>query len=375
MNKKMLLLLGAILVVASYQNCAPIHKVMTGAESSSSLAGSNLTAQEALKVFEDTLYPTLQTNCASCHGQFQQPQFAVADSAQSQDTLVNMALVNLQDPATSRLVIKVDGGHQSFPATLARQLETDITNWAAGLAAGGGSVGGNTGGSTGGNTGGTTGGSTGGSTGGNTGGSTGGGSTGGTPGDATSVQIFEQTLYPLLNNNCAQCHGQNQQPLFAVSNTTQAHDTLLNSALVSLQDPASSRIVVKIAGGHQGFPSSLSTDLETAVASWATNLEANGGSTPLPEPAKLEATFTSIHNLILVPKCASCHSPSGSRPAEDYTDYNTTIRTGGIAKGNASGSELYKECSSGSMPQGSSRLSSEELTVLRDWINAGAQNN
>ncbi len=98
---------------------------------------------------------------------------------------------------------------------------------------------------------------------------------------------------------------------------------------------------------------------------------------PIPEPApeSLEATFSSIHKLILVPKCASCHNPSSIRPREDYTDFRSTLTTGKIIPGNAEGSEIYKECSSGNMPIGSAPLTATELTVLKAWINNGAQDN
>ncbi|MCB0408150.1 MAG: hypothetical protein KDD34_08105 [Bdellovibrionales bacterium] len=193
-----------------------------------------------------------------------------------------------------------------------------------------------------------------------------------------SASIFESTLHPILQNNCAQCHGVSQIPRFAVADPLASHDALFQYGLVDLTTPSNSRLVSKIAQGHQGFSSSLSTQIETAIQAWADGLlAANPGSGlgGLPPTPVLEATFSSIHSLILVPKCVGCHSPTGTRRSEDYSDYQSTLQTGKIVPGNANGSEAYQECVSGSMPEGAPRLSDQELAVLKDWINAGALNN
>lgn len=140
---------------------------------------------------------------------------------------------------------------------------------------------------------------------------------------------------------------------------------------MDLINPSNSRMVQKIQEGHEGFPVSLSTDLQSAIAQWAANL---GGAPPPAPTIQLTATFSSIHQLILLPKCATCHNPNGTRRSEDYSTYSSTINTGGVAIGNAAGSALYDECASGSMPEQAPTLSSEELTAIRDWINAGALN-
>lgn len=193
-----------------------------------------------------------------------------------------------------------------------------------------------------------------------------------------SVAFFESTLKPSLAQ-CASCHGANQQPLFAVSDSIESHDALLTYGLVDLTNPAGSRIVQKISGGHQGFSAAVSNELETKILEWATLLTTSvpegTNPPPLPAPPTLKATFSSIHALILVPKCLGCHSPTGERPSEDYTNYNTTLNTGGIKPGDINDSSLYEECADGKMPENSNRLSNDELKALRDWINAGAPNN
>lgn len=186
-----------------------------------------------------------------------------------------------------------------------------------------------------------------------------------------SISIFEITLKPLLQE-CSACHGVNQLPLFAVADSKMSHNTLLQFSLVNLAAPSSSRIVQQIRGGHQTFSSSLANDLEDQIAAWASAIEENETS-PDDESPQLEPTFSSIHSLILVPKCVSCHSATGERPQEDYTSYLSTIET--VIPGDPVGSLLYAQCLFGEMPKGNPMLSADELAALRDWIDMGALNN
>jgi len=193
---------------------------------------------------------------------------------------------------------------------------------------------------------------------------------------ALSLQAYENTLYPLVSgaDSCAACHGVSQQPLHAIPEPALAHDITTSFALVNLRQPAESRLVQKIRGGHQGFPTSLADEMETAIQAWADLYVSLGGDLGVPE-GELGASFQSIKELILDPKCTSCHNPSGVNPNIDYTDYVTTLNTGGVVPGNAAASPLYLSCQNGSMPQGGPALSVEEISALRDWINNGALNN
>ena len=84
---------------------------------------------------------------------------------------------------------------------------------------------------------------------------------------------YSNTLKPLLQTNCAACHGANQDPKFAVANDALAIELLVaGDALVNSTQPASSEIVTKIAGGHSGLPTTLSAQLQTAIAAWAAGM-------------------------------------------------------------------------------------------------------
>jgi mono/diheme cytochrome c family protein len=196
---------------------------------------------------------------------------------------------------------------------------------------------------------------------------------------ANSVAIFETTLFPILRQNCASCHGGGIPPLHSVVDPQSAHDTLINSALVNLASPSASRVVIKINGGHQSLPVALAVDLQTAIQAWATDLANSsaslGGTIALPSAPVLKAEFKSIHNLILVPKCTGCHGSAVKKDGIDYSTYDKTIATGKVIKGNANSSGLYNSCVDGNMPEGAPALTTTELAAIRDWINAGAINN
>ncbi len=194
----------------------------------------------------------------------------------------------------------------------------------------------------------------------------------GLAGSADSVGIFSSTLHPLLVANCGSCHGLNQSPKFAVTDPLQAHNTLINSNLVNLSNAAASRLVTKIQGGHNSFSTALATQIQTAIEDWASQLQTvNGGGIPAPPP--LEATFSSISQRILEPKCVGCHGPTKAASGKRYDTYAATLGT--VHVGVPTDSSLYTECQSGQMPENAPHLSAEELDVIYQWILVGAPNN
>ena len=335
--QKWVIKIQLILIASLFIGCDAKHNM---GDNQSSLANS----QELAKLFEQTLHPVLVQNCNQCHGVNQTPMFAQNDSFLSYEALNSRQLVSLTDPANSRIVAKIQNGHQSFAISLAVTLTLKIEEWAALAEEMGVDNRPNP--------------------------------TLPNPPALTgilSVDEFGKTLYPLIQTNCANCHGVDQQPMFAITDVTDSHDYLIDTALVDLQNPSNSRVVTQVLSGHQNFAPALGEELETQIIAWADNIVAEGGM--LPEPPPLEATFTSIHNRILIPKCVGCHSPGGERSKEDYSDYQTTLQTGKVKPGDSNDSDMYKECADGEMPEDAPNLSNEELTVLRDWINAGALDN
>src|SRR4051794_17187535 len=82
---------------------------------------------------------------------------------------------------------------------------------------------------------------------------------------------------------------------------------------------------------------------------------------------------------ILDQKCVSCHG-SARMSDLDLRDSGTILKGGkrgaAVVPGNAEGSLLYKAVKREGelqMPPGKVPLTSAEIAVLRDWINAGAR--
>jgi hypothetical protein len=109
-------------------------------------------------------------------------------------------------------------------------------------------------------------------------------------------------------------------------------------------------------------------------------------------------TFTDVYMNVIVPNgCTACHNPSVgagsldmSTQAAAYTNLVGVMAAGPacggmglirVVKGDASMSLIYEKVSEADppcgsqMPLGGAPISSAEMTMVMDWINAGAKNN
>ena len=87
---------------------------------------------------------------------------------------------------------------------------------------------------------------------------------------ASSLQAFEQTLYPITRARCASCHGSTQQPLHASSNSTTAHNSVINSYKVDFANIPNSRMVQKLREGHNcwGSCTANAMEMQLAIEDW-----------------------------------------------------------------------------------------------------------
>jgi len=164
--------------------------------------------------------------CGQCHNATtpaQMPNFARNDDVNLAYAQAN-TVVNLTDPALSRIVVKVGGGHNCWladPSACATILTQWITNW-AGASAGGGTqiqltapvikeVGGSK----------------------------------NFPADPTA---FQNTVYPLLTKYCSKCHSPSssvqQSPFFASGDLNEAYAAARTK--INLDNPAASRFVIRL---------------------------------------------------------------------------------------------------------------------------------
>lgn len=190
-----------------------------------------------------------QNRCGACHGtNGQSPTFARMDDVNLAYAQAN-GIVNLDNPATSRMVTKVGGGHNCWLASAsacADVITAYITAWAGGV--------------------------------------TGGGNVielippvQKDPGDSKSFpgdsSLFASTIHPLLTAHCANCHVESaanaQSPFFADSDPDKAYEAA--KPKIDLDSPANSRFVLRLREEfHNCWSADCQNDSDTMEAAIAT---------------------------------------------------------------------------------------------------------
>lgn len=88
----------------------------------------------------------------------------------------------------------------------------------------------------------------------------------------SSIEGFEQTLFPLVQQNCGGCHAAGNLfiPInpFAQADVTTSHDAVFDTQVVDLNTPSQSRVVTKINGGHQNISTDVASAMELAIEEW-----------------------------------------------------------------------------------------------------------
>lgn len=75
---------------------------------------------------------------------------------------------------------------------------------------------------------------------------------------------------------------------------------------------------------------------------------------------------------LLAAKCVRCHSGEKAAAGFDMTTGPLFGKAGVVVGGDPAASKLYQHVSSGKMPMGGPRLTSEEVALIGDWIRGGA---
>lgn len=216
----------------------------------------------------------------------------------------------------------------------------------------------------------------------------------------SSLDLRSQALN-VLEKNCASCHNPTYSSGTSL-NMVHDLDQLAASSYVVPGDPMASGLYTDIANGYMPPGAPLGSDQARIIYDWIVSLSPGAtptpaptltptptpsstvtpaptatprpGATPTPNPTPTPtpvnlATFTYINANILQPKCVSCHGTSGGY---SYANYTATLRS--VVPGNPNASLLYTETASGSMPK-RTRLTTQEVDLIRSWIQAGALNN
>ena len=82
---------------------------------------------------------------------------------------------------------------------------------------------------------------------------------------------------------------------------------------------------------------------------------------------------------ILADRCVKCHGNDKQEGQLDLSSYAAMMAGGKsgnvIVPGKADESKLISLISSGKMPKRGAKLTSDQIRILTDWVNAGAQDN
>ncbi len=157
------------------------------------------------------------------------------------------------------------------------------------------------------------------------------------PAPATAdVQSFKLNLWDNLQiaGRCGDCHNQTvgQTPLFVRDDDINLAYSAANT-VVNLTSPVDSRLVTKVAGGHNCWlasDSACAAIMETYISNWASTSGSNTGRIiqlappPIKDPGDSKtfpadsSLFGSTVHPILVQRCAGCHTDIANNPQSPY---------------------------------------------------------
>lgn len=236
-----LLVLNLVLAMGFLQSCLEPQGEITELEFQSGL-GKGMASSAA---FEATLHPILVKNCAGCHGDSgsNSLKHSLSDPEASHDVVTSRSLANLNNPSGSTLVTKVRSNHQCWTncEDNANEIQTAIENW-VNLAGSGEEV---------------------------------------QFDRAASAEVFKTTVHPLLQANCAGCHGDSgsQSPKHAVSSYTDAHDAVIDSARVDFANIPNSRLVKRLSEDNHycwGDCQENANEMQSLIEAWASQIDTSG---------------------------------------------------------------------------------------------------
>lgn len=188
--------------------------------------------------------------------------------------------------------------------------------------------------------------------------------------------VLTSKALSILAGKCAFCHNSTTAQ-GGVGDIMNVNYLLFNHLVIPGQPDISDLIRVIREGSMPPSGESVTAAELDALTKWiqsGLNDVDSATGEPIPVPGGsggATATYASLNSTIFAPKCVGCH--------------NNNLASGGVNISNFAGAQtaakngkLYSSVTrSGSnyMPQGGSRLTSDELNRLNQWISAGAPNN
>ena len=165
---------------------------------------------------------------------------------------------------------------------------------------------------------------------------------------ASSIEVYGETVFPLLRNNCGSCHGAAINPKFAVTDVADSHKTLVDNSKVNFVDAAKSRVVERLkVDNHQCWTScdKDSAAMLAAVQKWIASRSKNNGAAAIiksPEvaisskvtiaPVLGASTFVLEAEPVGTPAAVTLRAPSANTVGADASGGRFVL----MARGNAS---------------------------------------
>ncbi|WP_331344678.1 LamG domain-containing protein [Cellvibrio sp. UBA7661] len=156
------------------------------------------------------------------------------------------------------------------------------------------------------------------------------------PASTADITKFQNNLWINIarENRCGGCHTQGKQaPEFARGDDINlAYAAVIDNGLVTLGNPAQSRLVTKVAAGHNCWladPVACGDIMTTWITAWAGNSGTTANSTVLTPPAEKDVSsskvfpssptaFSTTVYPVLTEYCAQCHSESAITRQQPY---------------------------------------------------------
>jgi hypothetical protein len=120
-------------------------------------------------------------------------------------------------------------------------------------------------------------------------------------------------------------------------------------------------------------PSSQPSATASASSSPSPSHSVTPSPSPSASPSASAVTFQSLEANIFTPICIVCHSGSGAPLGLTFDTYAGVMKAVNVAS--PTSSLIYVETKSGAMPEGGPALTSQQVSNILSWIQAGALNN
>lgn len=189
---------------------------------------------------------------------------------------------------------------------------------------------------------------------------------------SSSSLALESAAMSVIKNKCVACHNATS-PGGGIDYITDIN-ALKYYRLVLPGEPQISPLYQAISQGIMPPSSPLAQAQTQAIYDWILKGMITGTAPVAPPSAlPLAANYKSIYANIIQVNCLGCHSAANPMAGINLSTYAGLMNI--VQAGNTAASSFYTSTQAGTMPKNKAPLNNTQLTVIRDWIVAGALNN